>query len=426
MKKYESLYDSIKSSILNGYLKKGDKLDSIRRACKKYNVSKTTVETAYEKLLMDGYVESVEKVGFIVCMDQSQISLHQSISNYTYTHIKESYTYDFRLSSVSFDSFEMDIWKRYMKNILNDKEIMSSYGLSQGEYELRQALCKYVYENRNVLTIPENIVVGSNYQSLLYIFCGMLDKRNVIGVSEFVDEEALQVFVSYGFKVMKLRIDYFVEDIIKNEVSALYVNTTCFTADKKSMSIDLRNQLIEMKNLLILEDDYNGELVYASKMKPCMYSKCDHCIYISSFSRLLLPSLRIGYMILNEEFKKKYQRMNFGPTTSKIEQLAFSQYIVDGYLQKHVRKLIREYSLKHKLMKELLEKYVSYPFYLNEAYMAYCFQYKGDIHKLKELCSSNDVGISIDGNVVSISFASISKEMMEPGLIRLAQICKEC
>ncbi len=67
--------------------------------------------------------------------------------------------------------------KRYMKGVLNDKRLMSSYGLAQGEYGLRQALCKYVYQNRNILCFPEQMVIGSNYQSLLYIFCGMLDKN---------------------------------------------------------------------------------------------------------------------------------------------------------------------------------------------------------------------------------------------------------
>ena len=88
-----------------------------------------------------------------------------------------------------------------MKGVLNDKRLMSSYGLAQGEYGLRQALCKYVYQNRNILCFPEQMVIGSNYQSLLYIFCGMLDKSKVIGLSTLVDDQAKQVFLSYGFHV---------------------------------------------------------------------------------------------------------------------------------------------------------------------------------------------------------------------------------
>ncbi len=426
MKKYESLYVEIKDNILNGFLKKGDRLDSIRLACKKYNVSKTTILTAYEKLMSEGFVESIEKVGYVVCMEESQVSLHHSILDYNSNYKSISYEYDFRLSSVSIDSFEMDAWKRYMKLVLNDKKVMSSYGLSQGEFELREALCKYVYQNRNILSVPEQMVIGSNYQSLLYIFCGILDKKLVIGVSEFVDEEALVVFESYGFRVQRLSIDSFIEDIKRFQIDVLYINTTCFTKDKKSMSIDIRNALIEMNDLLILEDDYNGELVYASRMKYSLFSKCNHCIYISSFSRLLLPSLRLSYMILNEEYREKYLKLNLGPTTSKIEQLALSHYIVDGHLQKRVRKLIREYGVRYKKMNGYLKEYLDCSFYLNEAYMAYCFRLDKDIEAFKIECEKNNIGLNVDGNVVSVSFASIDLEKMNSGLVRLAQIVKEC
>lgn len=192
------------------------------------------------------------------------------------------------------------------------------------------------------------------------------------------------------------------------------------------MSVDIRNSLVEMDDLLILEDDYNGELVYASKMKYSLFSKCNHCIYISSFSRLLLPSLRLGYMILNDEYKNIYSSLNLGPTTSKIEQLALSHYIVDGHLQKRLRKLIREYGVRYKEMKKCLSEVLDVSFYLNEAYMAYCFPFDGDEQLLKRLCEANEIGLNVENGIVSVSFASIDLEKMNSGLVRLAQIVKEC
>ncbi len=421
MKKYESVYEQIKENILKGYLKQGDRLDSIRQSCKKYNLSKTTIEAAYNKLVEDGYIISKEKIGYMVCIEDYQIALHQSLQKHKIVQKPINYTYDFRVSSVSFDSFESNIWKRYLKDVLNDKTMMSSYGLSQGEIELREALCKYVQQNRNILTSSDQIVIGSNYQSLLYIFCGMLKKGSVIAVSEAVNHQALQVFQSYGFQVQYLRIDSFMADLEASCADVLYINTTCFTKDKKSMPNEIRKQLIAMDSLLILEDDYNGELVYASRVKPTLFSKCTHVIYMNSFSRLLLPSLRISYLILNDEYLRKYLCLDLGPTTSKIEQIAFSRYIRDGYLQKHLRKLIREYSLKQKRMKELLMVYFSENFFLNEAYMSYCLQYKGDIQDLKDACGQQ-IAFSVDSQLISLSFASISEEKMEKGVEELASI----
>ena len=426
MKKYEVIYNTYRESILSGILKYGDRVDSIRECVKKMNVSKTTVEAAYNKLVLDGFISSKEKVGYVVSMNPERVLLHHEILDYSSSHKEKVYDYDFRIQSVSIDSFETSIWKRYMKDVLNDKKLMSSYGLAQGEYGLRQALCKYVYQNRNILCFPEQMVIGSNYQSLLYIFCGMLDKQKVIGLSTLVDEQAKQVFLSYGFRVEYLDPNHFIEDIQRLNIDVVYVNTTCFTYDRQSMCEKVRRKLVELSNILILEDDYNGELVYASKIKTSLCSMSSNVIYFSSFSRLLLPSLRIGYMILNEEYTKKYSASFFGPTASKLEQVAFSQYIVDGYLQKHLRKLVREYKEKHLYLKKVLDTYLSCFYILDETYMVYWLDLDVDVSCFKELCESNGVAISISNGRIGLSFASMNKELMLDGVIRLAEIWKEC
>ena len=426
MKKYEVIYNTYRESILSGILKYGDRVDSIRECVKKMNVSKTTVEAAYNKLVLDGFISSKEKVGYVVSMNPERVLLHHEILDYSSSHKEKVYDYDFRIQSVSVDSFETSIWKRYMKDVLNDKKLMSSYGLAQGEYGLRQALCKYVYQNRNILCFPEQMVIGSNYQSLLYIFCGMLDKQKVIGLSTLVDEQAKQVFLSYGFRVEYLDPDHFIEDIKRLNIDVVYVNTTCFTVDRQSMCEKVRRKLVELSDILILEDDYNGELVYASKIKTSLCSMSSNVIYFSSFSRLLLPSLRIGYMILNEEYTKKYSASFFGPTASKLEQVAFSQYIVDGYLQKHLRKLVREYKEKHLYLKKVLDTYLSCFYILDETYMAYWIQLDVDMDRLKALCESNLMGVSYSSSGIGLSFASMDKELMKDGVIRLAELVKEC
>lgn len=254
----------------------------------------------------------------------------------------------------------------------------------------------------------------------------MLDKQKVIGLSTLVDEQAKQVFLSYGFHVEYLDPDHFIEDIQRLNIDVVYVNTTCFTYDRQSMCEKLRKELVGLSHILILEDDYNGELVYASKIKTSLCSMSNHVIYFSSFSRLLLPSLRIGYMILNEEYTKKYCASFFGPTASKLEQVAFSQYIVDGYLQKHLRKLVREYREKHLYLKKLLDTYLGCSYILDETYMAYWIKLDVDMEKFKSLCESNLMGVSYSSSGIGLSFASMDKELMKDGVIRLAELVKEC
>lgn len=110
---------------------------------------------------------------------------------------------------------------------------------------------------------------------------------------------------------------------------------------------------------MIIEDDHNGELRYHTRMTPAMqgFDTGGHVVYIGSFSKILLPSLRISYMVIPQALQYRYdQRANsYSPTSSKIEQLALARYIADGHLERHVRRLRRHYEQKSSHMRTLLE-----------------------------------------------------------------------
>ena len=110
----------------------------------------------------------------------------------------------------------------------------------------------------------------------------------------------------------------------------------------------------------------------------------------------------------------------------EMDSVAFSQYIVDGYLQKHLRKLVREYREKHLYLKKLLDTYLCVSYILDETYMAYWIKLDVDMEKFKSLCESNLMGVSYSSSGIGLSFASMDKELMKDGVIRLAELVKEC
>lgn len=422
MKKYEVIYHKFKEDILNGYLKKQDRLPSIRQACELFKVSQTTVEHAYSLLTMDGYIEPVLKSGFIVALSQGRVQQHKKIEEYTIDHAPVSYRYDLRTRLVSYDSFEISLWKRYLKEIISDPEIMSSYGDSQGEYALRQALSQYAYRVRGILCNPQQIWIGSNFQGLLFSFCGMLPKKIRVGMEIKNNQQALRVFQSYGFEIVD--VDY--ENL--SNIDVLYINTACMKSEYKPISKKDQSHILEQAekyDLLILEDDYNGELTYRSKSRHSLFSQDEsgRVIYCGAFSRLVLPSVRISYLILNEKYSRFYQihQKEYGPMASKLEQLALSRYIVDGGMEKHLRKLKREYKQKSECMEACLKKYqISYQFV--EAYMCFILEQKANI-SIMEACRQAGIGITVgnDGKI-QISFASISKEDIEKSMFLLKNI----
>ena len=416
MKKYEVIYHKFKDDILTGRLKKKDRIPSIRQACDIFKVSQTTIEHAYSLLEMDGYIESVYKTGFVVALSNQRVLQHQKIEQIEVEHAPEAYRYDLRTSLVSYDSFEITLWKRYLKELVCDPSIMSSYGDNQGEFSLRQALSQYVYRNRGIFCRPENIWIGSNYQGLLFAFCGMLPKHVRVGMEIENNDQALRVFQSYGFEIVE--VDY--EDL--SNVDVLYLNTACMTKDRRPITKQEQMHILEQAdcyNILILEDDYNGELTYRSKSRHSLFSAStkDRVIYCGSFSRLVLPSVRISYLILNAEYTQFYQshQREYGPMASKLEQLALSRYIVDGGLEKHLRKLKREYRQKSLYIEKILKIWeVSYQFV--EAYTCFILDWKADASVI-EKCKQADIGLSVnkEENIV-LSFASISKDDVEQAM----------
>lgn len=438
MKKYEQIYNKYRNDILQGFLKNKQQLPSIRESCQIFKASQTTVEHAYDKLCIEGYITSKPHIGYFVSINQTRIRLHQQLDSYQSMHQDIDYIYDFRSQTISQDSFEISTWKRYLKDVLDNKKELSTYGDSQGELELREAICHYTYKIRGVLTHPEHILIGSNYQSLLFILAGLIPKNSIIAMEYQDYSQAKRVFESYGFQIVMIRslddgID--LRDLRMYDVDFLYINSACQGLKKKPMSQSLKEKLIQYTqghHITIIEDDYNGELTYASKdhyAMQCM-SNCDHVIYCGSFSRLLLPSLRISYLVFNKHYYDKYKdhKHEYGPTASKLEQLAFSKYISDGYLVKHVKKLKKEYKEKNKIMLKTLEKYYPYSFYLDEAYLCYHIELPqlNETHFMK-LCKTNKIAVNpIMNQQLSLSFASIPSSHIHDALITIKKIIEQC
>ena len=176
-------------------------------------------------------------------------------------------------------------------------------------------------------------------------------------------------------------------------------------------------------NCLIIEDDYNGEMRYKTHPNNCIqgYSP-DKVVYIGSFSKILLPSVRISYMVLPEKLIKKYKiiKDNYNQTTSKIEQLALAEYIKDGKLEKYLRKSRRYYSLKSEAMENELNKYFD-DYIFNETAMYFELEFKNDmLQKLREN-SIKPMSTSTE-RTVKLNFSQIESELIEEGIKKIKDL----
>jgi GntR family transcriptional regulator/MocR family aminotransferase len=161
------------------------------------------------------------------------------------------------------------------------------------------------------------------------------------------------IFEDYGFELKK--------DMGKSDV--LYMTPSHMTSLGDVMSVEKRIDILKEcaeHNRLIIEDDYDNEFRYFSKPIPCLQglSGGENVVYLSTFSKLLLPSIRLSFMILPDSLLPLYEKkkMLYNQTASKSEQLALCQFLRDGHLDSQIRKLKRLYLNKARTLSTLLEQ----------------------------------------------------------------------
>lgn len=345
MKKYEELYDNIKAMISSGQLTVGDKLPSVRKAAEIYSLSVTTVQNAYFDLCADGYVIARNKSGYYVARSEN----HKERSYHEETKSKIKYNLSGGIADS--DCFDIALWQRYIKSALRQKDRLLSYSQPKGEYDLRCAVSDYIREKRNVTASPERIIIGAGVQPLLQILCALLQKNKTVSFPTESFVQGIGTFKDYGFNV---RTRYKDADII-------YVSPSHMTRWGDVMPIKRRLELVEYSHnngSLVIEDDYENEFLYNVKPTPSLYALGKgNIIYIGSFSAMLIPSIRISFMVLTDELTEIYNKYEFRfcQTASKTEQIALCNYIRDGHIKSQIRKVRRTYCAKAKKFCEVLK-----------------------------------------------------------------------
>lgn len=348
MSKYLDIYNYIKKEIISGQIGYGGRLPSVRKASELFSVSRTSVQNAYFALAADGFIISEPQSGYYVSYrtPKKDEKKEQEKDN-------NKIRYNFTSSAADGESFDFDIWRRHIKAALRLDSRLLSYSEPQGEYELRMAISEYIRDKRNVTASADRIVIGAGVQSLLHILCSLIGGNKTVSFPDRSFVQGASLFTDYGFDVRYRHKD---ADII-------YVSPSHMTRWGDVMPNKRRVELVKYsakKESLVIEDDYESDFQYNSKPTPSLYalSGGNNVVYIGSFSKLLLPSIRISFMVLTQELADKYKNniYKFSQTASKTEQLALCSFIRDGNLKAQIRKTRRFYTAKNKRFYNMLKK----------------------------------------------------------------------
>ena len=355
---YIQLYDYIKKEIVNGTYKANYKLPSIREAASLLNISKTTIENTYNQLIVEGYIENIAKKGFFI----------NEIGNFKYNkdftpnlnYKKEiTHEYIYENNGVDSTSFNISMWKKIYNRVLSEETTnIFTGGSVQGEYELRYEISEFVNNLRGGKTTPEQVIIGAGIQYLLGILTGILKTDyNCVSIETPGYKKAEYIFEDYMFKVNHIPVNHdslSIDSLLDSDSKLLYVSPSHQYPLGNVMPINKRLELLNWAykvNGLIIEDDYDGIIRYDGMPIPCLQGldNNDCVIYLGSFSKTLLPSLRISYMIIPKKLINPYQiiKHKYTQSTSKIDQVVLATFMKEGHITKHLRKIRRIYKKKN-------------------------------------------------------------------------------
>lgn len=368
---YVQLYEYIKHEIQIGTIKPETKLPSKRKLSTYLGISQNTIQNAYEQLCAEGYVESRPRIGMFVTKLEDSLSCNPPLSNRPDESIKlnEEFKYliDFSSGNVDLEHFPYCTWRKLTTQCLySDQGNLLLIGEAQGEECLRKEISKYLFQSRSVKCIPEQIIIGAGMQYLMILLCMLLGKNYTCAIENPGFNKARNVFIDQGLDVRPISIDedgICVEDLIKSSVKVVYVTPSHQFPCGMVMPVSRRLELLkwcEEKNGYIIEDDYDSEFRYKGKPIPSLQGldRNGKVIYMGTFSKSLIPSIRISYLVLPPNLIEKYQKYLkiYKQTVSRLHQNTLYKFMKEGYFSSHINKMRTLYRKKHSILLSSIDK----------------------------------------------------------------------
>ena len=343
---YDYLYRCIKNDILSGRIGIGEKLPSKRSLAKHLNISVITVENAYAQLLLEGYITSCEKKGYFVndtgCAPQASCLIRPKAEE----EFEYAYFADLKSNRIRRNRFPFSTWAKLLRDTLSERpEQLLKTVPYNGVYELRLALAEFLHEFRGMQVLPSQIVICSGTDSMYgRLFC-LLDDATW-AVENIGSQKITGLYDMYDAKWKSVPRDEYGVDmnsLYESGCNVVHVSPAQHFPIGTVMPVKRRTELLEWadrKGYYIIEDDYDSEFWYQGKPAPTLYSLDGNgrVIYFNTFSKTLIPSLRISYMVLPYELAQRYEEglSFYSGTVPSMEQYALARFISEGYFERHI------------------------------------------------------------------------------------------
>ena len=361
---YEQIYDYIKQEIQQGKIQSGERLPSTRALSRHLEVSRSTIELAYEQLLSEGYVETQPYRGFFISQIDGlyRLEYQEEQQEIKVEEEKDQYKYDFSPNGVDLNSFPYNIWRKLSRECLQDDHSeLFRLGNPQGEEGVRNAICSYLHQARGVNCRPEQIIVGAGNDYLLMLLTAILGNERKVALENPTYTQAYRLFDRFSYQVCTVDMDekgMRVDRLQESGAQIAFVMPSHQFPLGTVMPISRRMEILrwaeEEEGRYIIEDDYDSEFRYKGKPIPALqgYDRSGKVIYMGTFSKSIAPAIRMSYMVLPEKVLERY-KTNCGflsSTISRVDQMILQKFIEEGYYERHLNKSRALYKGRHDMM----------------------------------------------------------------------------
>ena len=424
-KMYIDIYEHIKDDILKGILVKDEKLPSKRVIAKNLNVSLNTIINAYDILLLEGYIYSIEKKGYYVS-DFLGFDYKDKSNDYIEeVEKKENYLYDFTTSNIDYNLFPKSVFNSIIKDIIyNDESFYHRFDY-KGSINLRNQIKKLLYEEKNINADVNQIIIGENAHSLINEVIRLIDTKSImIEKPGYYDKNSFNINVNYNYmdnKGFSLK-DF--KDKLGIATSFLQFPTGIkMPMDRK---LEIANYIKENEKYII-EDSFDSSFRNNGYQTIPLFNLSSNVIFLGSFSRTMFPGLCISYMVLPNHLVKKYEEI-FSISHKSIpslDQIILAKFIESGKYANHINRLRTSFLNKKKLILNKVSK-TNLNVYSTNNYSSILVELDKDIdiNLLKKELSKNKIKLNfindfmdkkVNNEILIIGFSSIDINLIDKG-----------
>ncbi|WP_066496997.1 PLP-dependent aminotransferase family protein [Abyssisolibacter fermentans] len=446
---YVQLYNQIRKMILENTLKPHSKLPPIRKLASELEVNNVTIVNAYKLLEENDFVYKKVGSGTFIKDNHMLDKEYDSSKLQNYKPI----VYNFASTTPTSDLFPVEDFKVVINSVLNrDKGGAFIYQHSQGFESLRISIKKFLYKSKIFTDIDNIHIVSGAQQGIDIISKALVNYGDIVFCESPTYGGAIAAFKSRGAKIIDINLENDGLDMrtLENKLlnfkpQFIYVMPNFQNPTGISYSIQKRKQLIDLAkkyDTYIVEDDYVREINYNdNNILPIKSMDTNNrVIYIKSFSKTLMPGLRLGFTIIPLKIYSDVltAKQTSDISTSALIQRCFDLYLRKGLWEKHIQNMNEIYSLRYNTMIKSLKKYMPKEIQYNIPYggLGFWFALPEGFSsiKLHDLCINNDISIvsgsnfyvnKQDSNNFRLSIASISENLIEEGIAKLSKIISD-